>query len=590
MPQNYDPNLPATGQTIFGELYQIIRDKDEALRSDFEGTSFPANPIAGQRCWRSDMKKWYIYVNDPSVGENGWVEIPFWEVLAARGSKPTLDQRLAVSLNDDGTLKANVAAYQSEWIKPSLTFTYLSSTSFKVNGDQRDIYTPYRRLKINHTTSATGYTHVVSVTYDSVNDETTIQVADAVIASDLVDVEHGIINADRTKDSLPRNVDADTLDTYHAGNSSGQIPISNGTVCVDLIADKVDGFDASQSPTANQIPVLNANGQLQLPFYETPILVDGQDLMYRTFYVDAVNGSDSNPGTSTAPFATLKKAIDSVPVGGYGVVNLVSDITLNQVISIDHKFIIIQSSDYSVNRKITIEYGNNGINNTVLGGIVPDFSNVKFIHCDFEFVESSSNPVDINLTWNTFNQFIKKRDGSGLASLYFQDCNITLSTNSNVHFASTGAGNAGFRTFGFYNVNIIYNSAGKLFSDVWPPYYKAVSVSITDSSGTTTYSFEDVTSVNDLSFASSGYYRLPSGLIIQWGYIDVASGSTAAVTFPIAFPNACLAVTTTSDSTPISGGQYAYDSTIRDVTTSGFTAYNISAANTMRFRWIAIGY
>ncbi len=41
-------------------------------------------------------------------------------------------------------------------------------------------------------------------------------------------------------------------------------------------------------------------------------------VMSRTYYVDAVNGDDSNPGTADAPFRTIKKAVDSVPVGGYG--------------------------------------------------------------------------------------------------------------------------------------------------------------------------------------------------------------------------------------------------------------------------------
>ena len=37
----------------------------------------------------------------------------------------------------------------------------------------------------------------------------------------------------------------------------------------------------------------------------------------RIFYVD-VNGDDNNTGSSDSPFKTIKKAINSVPVGGYG--------------------------------------------------------------------------------------------------------------------------------------------------------------------------------------------------------------------------------------------------------------------------------
>ena len=44
----------------------------------------------------------------------------------------------------------------------------------------------------------------------------------------------------------------------------------------------------------------------------------------RTFYVDAVNGDDNNIGNnSSAPFKTIKKAVDSVPVGGIGRIYLI---------------------------------------------------------------------------------------------------------------------------------------------------------------------------------------------------------------------------------------------------------------------------
>ena len=38
-----------------------------------------------------------------------------------------------------------------------------------------------------------------------------------------------------------RAVDADKVDSYDAGNASGQVPVSNGTVCSNLNADMVDG-------------------------------------------------------------------------------------------------------------------------------------------------------------------------------------------------------------------------------------------------------------------------------------------------------------------------------------------------------------
>lgn len=43
-------------------------------------------------------------------------------------------------------------------------------------------------------------------------------------------------------------------------------------------------------------------------------------------------------------------------------------------------------------------------------------------------------------------------------------------------------------------------------------------------------------------FASGGYQRLPTGLILQWGSATQTAGLSVPVTFPIAFPTACLAV------------------------------------------------
>jgi len=49
--------------------------------------------------------------------------------------------------------------------------------------------------------------------------------------------------------------------------------------------------------------------------------------MSKTFYVDTVNGSDSNDGSSNHPFASIQKAIDSTPISGFANINIVSDYT-----------------------------------------------------------------------------------------------------------------------------------------------------------------------------------------------------------------------------------------------------------------------
>lgn len=68
--------------------------------------------------------------------------------------------------------------------------------------------------------------------------------------------------------------------------------------------------------------------------------------------------------------------------------------------------------------------------------------------------------------------------------------------------------------------------------------------------GTGTNQIPDMGSFT-LSVSGTGYQKLPSGLIIQWGPIDVSLTSQDTVTyFPIAFPNRCLRVFATQDYTP----------------------------------------
>jgi hypothetical protein len=87
-----------------------------------------------------------------------------------------------------------------------------------------------------------------------------------------------------------------------------------------------------------------------------------------------------------------------------------------------------------------------------------------------------------------------------------------------------------------------------------------------------------------VSKASSGYVKFPSGVIMQWGTVSVGANTTAAVTFPTAFPTATGAITLLN----INGGQIPCPS-VTSVSTSGFTASNSSNA-AFTYYWTAIGY
>lgn len=88
------------------------------------------------------------------------------------------------------------------------------------------------------------------------------------------------------------------------------------------------------------------------------------------------------------------------------------------------------------------------------------------------------------------------------------------------------------------------------------------------------------------SFASSGYQKLPSGLIVQWGVLTTATVSTN-ITFPLAFPNVAFSfVCNTAE-------QVAASPTFNVATALSNTGvtiqYTLNGATSYTVRWIAIG-
>jgi len=73
---------------------------------------------------------------------------------------------------------------------------------------------------------------------------------------------------------------------------------------------------------------------------------DVNSVMYKTIYVDAENGSDNTgDGSSSAPFKSLQKAIDSIPPGGQGYITIVGNYTVTEsIIKVVNKSITISLS------------------------------------------------------------------------------------------------------------------------------------------------------------------------------------------------------------------------------------------------------
>ena len=81
----------------------------------------------------------------------------------------------------------------NEWVKPSISPSYVSATSFQTDGNTTGTYIEKRRLQIN-LGSSTVYSEVVSSSYNGIDDITTVTIADSVIDLTLVDIDHSVIS------------------------------------------------------------------------------------------------------------------------------------------------------------------------------------------------------------------------------------------------------------------------------------------------------------------------------------------------------------------------------------------------------------
>ena len=100
------------------------------------------------------------------------------------------------------------------------------------------------------------------------------------------------------------------------------------------------------------------------------------------------------------------------------------------------------------------------------------------------------------------------------------------------------------------------------------------------------------------SIGGNGYQKIPGGLIIQWGSVNIGDvpglvGATASVSFPIAFPSAVLASfvsvydgTSGSAGSTVLGSVYSETLSGIDVSAREFTG---SIQNVI-LRWFAIGF
>ena len=93
--------------------------------------------------------------------------------------------------------------------------------------------------------------------------------------------------------------------------------------------------------------------------------------------------------------------------------------------------------------------------------------------------------------------------------------------------------------------------------------------------------------IGETSHATNGYHKFPGGTIIQWGNVTCGNNAIASVSWPVAFPNACLgAVVSVNTST-----RGEVNSKVYGWTTTGATVFNgEGGAAAVNVFVLAIGY
>jgi hypothetical protein len=180
-----------TGSTDLGDTPTIINANFDAIRSNWAGTSAPGSPVVGQPFYNTTTGKITIWDGSSwvdSANTSTTVLANTAELLAARGTAANLNARLSVAMNPDGTLKDTLPV-GDWWMDEGDIVEYVSSSSFTVEGDKTAIYIENRALFLIQATSE--YNYVVSSSYSSGTDLTTVTTLNENVDSGLSSVQYG---------------------------------------------------------------------------------------------------------------------------------------------------------------------------------------------------------------------------------------------------------------------------------------------------------------------------------------------------------------------------------------------------------------
>lgn len=209
------------------------------------------------------------------------------------------------------------------------------------------------------------------------------------------------------------------------------------------------------SPTPENVEIKQYDESGVLRTYNIPnrarfqemVWNDAVSAMSKTFYVNTNTGSDTTgDGSQNNPFRSIRKAINSIPAGGFVNIVLIGEDTLTSNIDIINKQVIIYGGSI-VTSKYTVEDNKTGIYCFALSNSYLQFNDVNITIPDLLSNETKASAG--------YAGFVRLQRGGGVRFYYNDNVQNRINIHNFYLVSSVGLG------FGFVDLNLA-NATPKL--------------------------------------------------------------------------------------------------------------------------------
>jgi len=380
-------------------------------------------------------------------------------------------------------------------------------------------------------------------------------------------------------------VNAGLLNGLASGNTSGKIPVSNGTLNVNLNADKLDGNYASAFAAythAHDIATGSSNGFMSnTDFTKLSGVATGSEVNQMAF---------SNVLVGSTTIAADSKT-DTLEITAGANITLTPDATNNKVtIAVSGTVPAATTAGTCSGNAATATNATDHISDTTAAHAASAIScvvtgDVSATNVQSAIAELANEKVATSdvVTAATASKIVR-RDTSGNVVGNITGNAVTATSATTADSAAKWTTARTLSITGDVTGSTTFDGSGNA---------SITAVVVDDSHSHTVATLPDgVNYDGGHSFDVNGYQKLSNGLIIQWGKITTASSTWTNWTFPIAFSTACFFAIGIISSISTIEDKSCYLSSVLPTTTVATFAFSTDSAwfsggNALVF---AIGY